>query len=93
MPAKPKKQNNSKSAAGGGSPVRGGSSGRGAAGDRVAQLQRLIEEMVEKDVVEVELEEGGTRWRVRRREPQAVAYAAAAPLHADPAMPQAAPSA
>lgn len=44
--------------------------------DRLAQLQQLIEVMVEKDVVEVELEEGGTRWRVRRKEPHAVSYAA-----------------
>lgn len=26
--------------------------------------------MVEKDIVEVEVEEQGTRWKVRRREPQ-----------------------
>ena len=38
---------------------------------RLSQLQSLIELMVEKDVVEVELEEHGTRWRVRRKEPQA----------------------
>ncbi|MBK8100091.1 MAG: acetyl-CoA carboxylase biotin carboxyl carrier protein [Planctomycetes bacterium] len=83
MPAKPKKPNKKSTAAGSGSSGRGGA----AAGDKVAQLQRLIEVMVEKDVVEVELEEAGTRWRVRRREPQAVAYATAAPLHAAPAMP------
>ena len=34
--------------------------------------------MVSKDVVEVELEEAGTRWRVRRTEPQTVTYAAPA---------------
>jgi len=45
--------------------------------DRLAQLERLVEMMVERDVVEVELEEAGARWRVRRTEPQAVAYAAA----------------
>ena len=33
---------------------------------RLAQLQNLIELMVEKDVVEVELEEKGTRWKVRQ---------------------------
>jgi acetyl-CoA carboxylase biotin carboxyl carrier protein len=45
---------------------------RGAAGtDRLTQLERLIELMVQKDVVEVELEEGSTRWRVRRTDPQA----------------------
>ena len=44
--------------------------------DRLSQLQRLIELMVDKDVVEVELEEGSTRWRVRRKEPQAVTIAA-----------------
>jgi len=54
----------------------GGSSGK-ASTDKLSQLERLIEMMVEKDVVEVELEEGGARWRVRRTEPQAVTYAAA----------------
>jgi acetyl-CoA carboxylase biotin carboxyl carrier protein len=44
--------------------------------DRLTQLERLIELMVQKDVVEVELEEGSTRWRVRRTEPHAVTYAA-----------------
>jgi acetyl-CoA carboxylase biotin carboxyl carrier protein len=47
-------------------------------------LAHLIELMVQKDVVEVELEEGSTRWRVRRKEPQAVAYAQ--PTMALPAM-------
>jgi acetyl-CoA carboxylase biotin carboxyl carrier protein len=51
-------------------------SGARPGGDRLGQLERLIELMVQKDVVEVELEEGGTRWRVRRTEPQAVAFAA-----------------
>ncbi|MBL8755630.1 MAG: acetyl-CoA carboxylase biotin carboxyl carrier protein [Planctomycetes bacterium] len=54
--------------------------------DRLAQLERLIELMVQKDVVEVELEEGTTRWRVRRTEPQTVTYAAA-PAMAMPTMP------
>jgi len=53
--------------------------------DRLSQLERLIELMVQKDVVEVELEDAGTRWRVRRTEPQAVTYAAPAPI-AMPAM-------
>ena len=53
--------------------------------DRLGQLERLIELMVQKDVVEVELEDAGTRWRVRRTEPQAVTYAAPAPM-AMPAM-------
>jgi acetyl-CoA carboxylase biotin carboxyl carrier protein len=53
--------------------------------DRLAQLERLIELMVQKDVVEVELEEGTTRWRVRRTEPQTVTYAA--PTMAMPSMP------
>jgi acetyl-CoA carboxylase biotin carboxyl carrier protein len=48
--------------------------------DRLAQLERLIELMVQKDVVEVELEDGSTRWRVRRTEPQAVTFAAPATM-------------
>jgi acetyl-CoA carboxylase biotin carboxyl carrier protein len=61
--------------------------------DRLAQLERLIELMVQKDVVEVELEEGTTRWRVRRTEPQTVTYAApqAIAMPAMPAMPMAHP--
>jgi acetyl-CoA carboxylase biotin carboxyl carrier protein len=51
----------------------GGKTGRN---DRLTQLERLIELMVQKDVVEVELEEGSTRWRVRRTEPHPVTYAA-----------------
>jgi len=49
--------------------------------------------MVQKDVVEVELEEGSTRWRVRRTEPQTVTYAAP-PAMAMPALavPHAAPA-
>lgn len=46
-----------------------------AGGDRLDQLERLIELMVARDVVEVELEEHGARWRVRRTEPHAVTYA------------------
>jgi acetyl-CoA carboxylase biotin carboxyl carrier protein len=47
-----------------------------AGDDRLAHLQQLIELMVEREVVEVELEEAGTRWRVRRTDPNAVTYAA-----------------
>lgn len=65
-----------------------GSAGNGAA-DRLTQLERLIELMVQKDVVEVELEEGATRWRVRRTEPHAVTYAAPTAM-AMPPMPMAA---
>ncbi len=50
---------------------------KSAGEDRLAQLERLVDMMVARDVVEVELEEGGARWRVRRTEPQAVTYAAA----------------
>ncbi len=69
--------------------------------DRLTQLERLIELMVQKDVVEVELEEGETRWRVRRTEPQAVTFAAppamampamAMPHGGHPAMPAAGPA-
>lgn len=67
------------------SPAGPNAAGRPRTPDRIDQLERLIELMVQKDVVEVELEEAGTRWRVRRTEPQAVAYAAPAPL-ALPAM-------
>lgn len=49
---------------------------RSAGDERLAQLESLVEMMVAKDVVEVELEEAGARWRVRRTEPQAVTYAA-----------------
>ena len=56
------------------------------------QLRQLIELMVDRDVVEVELEESGARWRVRRTEPQAVSFAAAPsmPVAAAPAVPAAA---
>lgn len=54
---------------------------------RLAELQQLIQVMVDQDVVEVEFEEKGTRWRVRRKDPQAVTYAAPTAL---PAMPMAA---
>ena len=62
---------------------------------RVQRRQQLIELMVDKDVLEVELEEGAVRWRVRRNDPQAVAYAAPAalPLPAAPAAAMAQPSA
>ncbi|MFY9344551.1 MAG: acetyl-CoA carboxylase biotin carboxyl carrier protein [Planctomycetota bacterium] len=60
--------------------------GKNGGSDRLTQLERLIELMVEKDVVEVELEEGTTRWRVRRTEPHGVTYAAA-PAVTMPAMP------
>ncbi|MCC7395453.1 MAG: acetyl-CoA carboxylase biotin carboxyl carrier protein [Planctomycetes bacterium] len=67
--------------------------------DRLGQLERLIERMVEKDVVEVELEDAGTRWRVRRKEPQAVTFAAPAgmpmslPMAAHPVAHHGAPAA
>ncbi|MFK7740932.1 MAG: acetyl-CoA carboxylase biotin carboxyl carrier protein [Planctomycetota bacterium] len=51
-----------------------------AADERLQQLERLVEMMVDKDVVEVELEESGARWRVRRNEPQAVTFAAPAAM-------------
>ncbi len=70
------------------------SAGRGSTGDdRLTQLEQLVEMMVQKDVVEVELEEQGARWRVRRTEPQAVAFATpsampvASPMPAAPAAP------
>lgn len=70
-------------------PKRSDAAGKNGGSDRLTQLERLIELMVEKDVVEVELEEGSTRWRVRRTEPQTVTYAAPAPMampiHAPPA--------
>jgi len=53
---------------------------RGGGNDRLAELQRLIQVMVEQDVVEVEFEDRGTRWRVRRKDPQAVAFAAPAAM-------------
>jgi len=60
----------------------GAKSGSGARGnDRLGQLQQLIELMAAQDVVEVELEEAGTRWRVRRKEEHpTVTYAASAPM-------------
>ncbi|MCA8974867.1 MAG: hypothetical protein KDC98_09095, partial [Planctomycetes bacterium] len=51
----------------------------------LAQLEHLISMMVEKEVVEVEFEQAGTRWRVRRAEPH-VTYTQAAPMPM--AMPQ-----
>ena len=53
--------------------------------DRLSDLQRLIDLMVEKDVVEVEIEESGARWRVRRKDPQVQSVAFAAPTMAMPA--------
>lgn len=64
---------------------------RSAGDERLAQLESLVEMMVAKDVVEVELEEAGARWRVRRTEPQAVTYAA--PAMAMPAAAAMAPAA
>jgi acetyl-CoA carboxylase biotin carboxyl carrier protein len=58
----------------------------GGGGDRLQQLERLIELMVSRDVVEVELEEAGARWRVRRNEPQTMTFAAPATM-AMPSMP------
>ena len=75
-PSAQKPASKSKSAA----PQRAGKA-KSAGSDRLSELQRLIDLMVDKDVVEVEIEEQGARWRVRRKDPQAVAYAAA------PAMP------
>lgn len=58
-------------------PVRPAAASRpGGGGDRLQQLERLIELMVSRDVVEVELEEAGARWRVRRTEPQTMTFAA-----------------
>lgn len=58
-----------------------------SAGDaRLEQLERLVDMMISKDVVEVELDEAGARWRVRRNEPQAVTYAAPAMQMASPAI-------
>jgi acetyl-CoA carboxylase biotin carboxyl carrier protein len=67
-------------------PPKPGSRPAAAADDRVAQLQRLIEVMVEKDVVEVELEEGDTRWRVRRKDVPPLTFAAPGAV-AVPSMP------
>jgi acetyl-CoA carboxylase biotin carboxyl carrier protein len=67
-------------------PAKKASAGSSASDDRLAQLERLVEMMVAKDVVEVELEEQGARWRVRRNEPHAVTYAAPTMTMATPAM-------
>ncbi|MCA8942983.1 MAG: acetyl-CoA carboxylase biotin carboxyl carrier protein [Planctomycetes bacterium] len=56
--------------------------GRGSrSADRVDQIQRLIDVMVAAGAVEVEMEEVGSRLRVRLKEdtPHVVSYAAAAP--------------
>lgn len=75
MAKRPNKQSKQTSAAKP-QPARATSGGN----DRLTELQRLIELMVEKDVVEVEIEETGTRWRVRRKDPQSMAFAAPANL-------------
>jgi acetyl-CoA carboxylase biotin carboxyl carrier protein len=60
---------------------------RSAGDERLAQLESLVEMMVAKDVIEVELEGAGARWRVRRTEPQVVTYATPAmPMPAAPAV-------
>ena len=74
-------------------PARQAAPRKSAGDDRLSQLERLVEMMVDKDVVEVELEEAGARWRVRRTEPQAVTYAAAPMPMAAPAAPAAMPAA
>ena len=60
---------------------------RSVGDERLAQLESLVEMMVAKDVIEVELEGAGARWRVRRTEPQVVTYATPAmPMPAAPAV-------
>jgi acetyl-CoA carboxylase biotin carboxyl carrier protein len=83
MPKRPSKS----AARPAGKPAAKSSAARGS--NRLAELQRLIEVMVDKDVVEVEFEEAGTRWRVRRKDAQSVAFAAPAAL----ALPSHAPAA
>lgn len=77
---------NDKSAKPSSSPQKSKPAAANSGADRLQQLERLIEMMVQKDVVEVELEDGATRWRVRRTEPQAVTFAAPATM-AMPTMP------
>jgi len=79
-------QHKSPSVSPGGKPATQATAAKAKSGssDRLVQLERLIELMVQKDVVEVELEESGTRWRVRRTEPHAVTYAAQAPMAMPP---------
>jgi acetyl-CoA carboxylase biotin carboxyl carrier protein len=77
---------NDKSAKPSSSPQKSKPAAANSGSDRLQQLERLIELMVQKDVVEVELEEGATRWRVRRTEPQAVTFAAPTTM-AMPSMP------
>lgn len=79
---------NDKSAKPSSSPQKSKPAAANSGSDRLQQLERLIELMVQKDVVEVELEEGATRWRVRRTEPQAVTFAAPTTM-AMPTMPMA----
>ncbi|GAB4162806.1 MAG: acetyl-CoA carboxylase biotin carboxyl carrier protein [Planctomycetota bacterium] len=55
---------------------RAGPGKTGGSGERLQKLQELIQLMAAQDVVEVELEEAGTRWRIRRKEDRpAMAYA------------------
>jgi acetyl-CoA carboxylase biotin carboxyl carrier protein len=77
---------NDKSAKPSSSPQKSKPAAANSGSDRLQQLERLIELMVQKDVVEVELEEGATRWRERRTEPQAVTFAAPTTM-AMPSMP------
>ncbi len=79
------KTSSGKSSSGAGRPAAGAAkkAARGAkspGADRLGQLERLMELMEQKGVVEVEVEDLGTRWRVRRTEPQTVTYAAPAPM-------------
>ncbi|MFM1871178.1 MAG: hypothetical protein RL398_600 [Planctomycetota bacterium] len=87
-----------------GKPAAGKKSGSSGSDDRLAHLERLITLMEQKSVVEVELEEAGTRWRVRRTDPNPPmqAYApsvmpamlpAAMPAHAAASAAGAAPAA
>ncbi|GAB4148316.1 MAG: acetyl-CoA carboxylase biotin carboxyl carrier protein [Planctomycetota bacterium] len=52
----------------------------GGSGERLQKLQELIQLMAAQDVVEVELEEAGTRWRVRRKEDRGSPGYAPAPM-------------
>ncbi|MCC6669819.1 MAG: acetyl-CoA carboxylase biotin carboxyl carrier protein [Planctomycetes bacterium] len=62
-------------------PARGGA---GPGEDRVEQVQRLVDVMTARGVVEVELEDAAGRVRVRLKEDRAVALAAPAPFLAAP---------
>jgi acetyl-CoA carboxylase biotin carboxyl carrier protein len=48
--------------------------------DKVGQIQRLIEVMIEAGAVEVEMEEAGSKIRVRLKEDRPTVYAASAPM-------------